>query len=275
MSSIRNSALDLRQLDLLANRDSPVHRLDPRAKVMVTFLFIISVVSFEKHEISALIPYFIFPAVMLSLSDLPLLYIIRKILFVSPFIMAIGIFNPLIDHEPMVMMGYFSISRGWLSFLSIVIRSVLTVGAGFILIGTTGFTPVCQALQRLGTPGAFAMQLFFLYRYIYVLAEEGNRASRARDLRTFGNKEPGIKSFGSMLGCLLVRTWQRAERIHLAMLARGFNGKFNTRITNRFGSKEFIFLTAWSAAFILFRLYNLPNIIGNLTPDIFLLNFLP
>lgn len=269
MSSIHNAALDLKRLDLLADGDSLVHRLDARAKVLVTIFFIISVVSFEKHELGALLPYFVFPAVMLALSDLPLLYIIKKIALICPFVLAVGIFNPIIEREIIISIGPFGISGGWLSFYSIIVRSILTVGAGFILVGTTGFTAVCQTLQRLGMPRVFAMQLLFLYRYIFVLTEEGNRVSRAREMRSFGKRGLGVKSFGSMLGHLLLRTWQRAERIHLSMLTRGFTGEFHTRRTKIFGVREFTFVTGWSVIFLLFRWYNVPRILGNLMPDVF------
>lgn len=262
MSSIHTAVLDLRRLDLLANGDSSIHRLDARSKVLVTIVFIFFVVSFKKQELGGILPYFIFPAVMLALSDLPLFFIVRKIAMICPFILAVGIFNPLIDHEILVRIGPFGISGGWLSFFSIIVRSILTAGAGFILVGTTGFTAVCQALQRLGMPRLFAMQLLFLYRYIFVLTEEGSRVSRARELRSFGKKGLGMKNFGSMVGYLLLRTWQRAERIHLAMLSRGFTDEFHTRRTDRFGVKEFTFVTAWSAIFLLFRLHNIPHIIG-------------
>lgn len=269
MASINDAILDLKRLDLLANGNTGIHRLDARSKVVVTLVFIISVVSFGKYELTALIPFFIFPIVMIALADLPPFYIARKIALLCPFVLFVGIFNPVFDRDVLMQLGPLSISAGWISFASILVRSILTVGAAFILVGVTGFTAVCQALERMGMPQVFAVQLLFLYRYIFVLTEEGSRASRARELRSCGKKGLGIRSFGSLVGHLLLRTWQRAERIHMAMLARGFTGEFHAYRQSRFGKSEFLFVLGWSTLFIILRTQNIPRLLGTLVTGLF------
>ena len=268
MASIHSAVLDLKSLDLLANGNSAIHRLDARAKVMVTLVFIICVVSHNRYELTALLPFFIFPVALVSLAGLPPLFILKKIILLCPFVLAVGIFNPVFDREILLQLGPLGISGGWISFTSILVRSVLTVGAAFILVGVTGFTAVCQALEKLGMPQVFAVQLLFLYRYIFVLTEESGRASRARELRSCGKKGMGLRSFGSMTGHLLLRTWQRAERIHMAMLARGFTGEFHARRQPRFGAPEIRFVLAWSTLFIFLRLQNVSQLLGSLLTEL-------
>ena len=269
MASIHCAVLDLKRLDLLANGNSTVHRLDARAKVLVTLVFILCVVSFNRYELTALFSYFIFPVVMISLAGLPPLFILRKIILLCPFVLVIGIFNPVFDRATLLQLGPLGISGGWLSFASILVRSVLTVGAAFILVGVTGFTAVCQALESMGMPKVFAVQLLFLYRYIFVLTEESSKVSRARELRSCGKKGQGIRSFSSMVGHLLLRTWQRAERIHMAMLARGFTGEFHARRQSCFGAPEIRYVLAWSALFIFMRLQNASQLLGMLITGLF------
>lgn len=269
MASIHNAVLELKKLDLLANGNSAIHLLDARAKVLVTLVFILCVVSHNRYELTALIPFFIFPVVIISLAGLSPLFILRKIILLCPFILAVGILNPVFDREVLVQLGPLGISAGWISFASIILRSILTVGAAFILVGVTGFTAVCQALERMGMPQVFAVQLLFLYRYIFVLAEEGGRASRARELRSCGRKGLGISSFGSLVGHLLLRTWQRAERIHMAMLARGFTGEFHAYRQSCFGKAELFFVLGWSALFIFIRTQNVPRFLGELVTGLF------
>lgn len=263
MASINSAVLDLKRLDLLARGNTALHQLDARAKVLVTIVFIICVVSHGRYELAALLPFFIFPAVMIALSNIPPLFIARKIALLCPFVLVVGVFNPLFDREILLQLGSLNISGGWISFTSIIVRSILTIGAAFILVGVTGFTSVCQALERLGMPRVFAVQLLFLYRYIFVLADEGSRASRARELRSCGKKGLGIHSFGSLIGHLLLRTWQRAERIHMAMLARGFTGEFHANRQSHFGTPEIRFVLAWSALFIFLRLQNASQLLGS------------
>lgn len=269
MPVIDGASLDFRLLDRLAHGDTAIHRLDPRAKVLVTLFFIVSVVSFGKYHVSALFPFFLYPAALIALADLPALFVVRKTVLVLPFAVVIGIFNPLLDRHILLQVGPLGISGGWISCASIIVRAALTVSAAFILVAIAGFPAICAALQRLGMPRVFAVQLLFLYRYIFVLMDEGKRMSLARELRTFGGKGLGVTHFGSLAGHLLLRTWERAERIHRAMLARGFTGEFHVRRAIGFGVRELLFIAGWTALFFLFRLENIPRLLGTFVTRVF------
>lgn len=262
MISINAAVIDLKRLELLANGDSAIHALDARVKVLVTLLFVISVVSCGRYELARLIPFFIFPAVIIALANLPVLFLARKIALICPFVLLVGIFNPIFDRAILCQIGLIGISGGWISLASLLVRSILTVGAAFILIGTTGFTAVCQALEQLGIPRSFTVQLLFLHRYIFVLADETFRASRARRLRSCGKEGTGVVSFSSLIGHLLLRTWQQATRIHSAMLARGFVGRFPAIRHPRLGAIDIGYLLSWSSIFIMLRLFDISGYIG-------------
>jgi cobalt/nickel transport system permease protein len=270
MTSIDGMLLDFKRLDQLASGTTSLHQLDARAKVLVVLVFVLCVVSFDKYELSAMLPFFIFPIVMATWGNLPPGYLLRKVGVVLPFAFVVGAFNPLFDRAIILHVGSIGISGGWLSCMSIMVRALLTVGTALILVGVTGFADICRALERLGMPQAFAVQLLFLYRYIFVLIEEVARASRAREVRSFGTKGKGIVPFGHIIGHLLMRTWQRAERIHMAMLARGFTGEFRTATRGTFGMRELGFTAGWAALFVLLRLVNLPVLLGT-----FVTGFLP
>lgn len=265
MLAIDGTFLDFKQLDLLAMRQTKVHRLDARAKVVTTLCFIVCVVSFGRYEISAMLPFMIYPVVLSAAGDLPIGYLLRKILIVIPFALIIGIFNPVFDRQVVMQLGTFEIWGGWISCVSIVVRAVLTASVAIILVAVTGFPAICAALERLGMPKVFAVQLLFLYRYIFVLTDEGVRTARARQLRSFGRRGLGMRQFGALVGHLLLRTWDRAERIHMAMLARGFRGEFQTsRPQGRFGRAEWVFMFGWIGLFILLRLFNAAQMLGGL-----------
>jgi cobalt/nickel transport system permease protein len=267
MAKIESAFFDLGTLDTLAGRDTAVHRLDPRAKLLTTLVFITTVASFGKYEISGLLPFFLFPVTLIALGDLPAGYLAKKLLLVAPFALFIGVFNPLLDREILVALGPLAISGGWISFASILLRFTLTVGAALILIATTSFAGVCMALERLGAPKVFAVQLLLLYRYLFVLIDEGVRMVRARALRSFGRRGMGLTVFGHLAGQLLLRTLDRARRIHLAMLCRGFTGDIRMLRPSRIGPPEIVFTLGWSAAFVLMRFYNLPHLLGGLLTE--------
>ena len=269
MLKIDSNLFDIGRMDTLATGDTPLHHLDPRAKLITTLVFIVAVVSFGKYELSAMIPFFIFPLVQIAYGDLPLTYLLRKVTIVAPFAIFIGIFNPLLDREILFRLGSIGISGGWVSYLSILMRFTLTVMAALTLIALTGFNTVCLALEKLAVPRPFVVQLLFLYRYIFVLTDEAARLMRARSLRVFESRGMGFKPFASMVGHLLLRTLDRAQRVHLAMCCRGFEGHIPILRPMRFGMKEVRYVAAWTMVFALLRFYNLPMKLGLLITGLF------
>ncbi|MBW2059743.1 MAG: cobalt ECF transporter T component CbiQ [Deltaproteobacteria bacterium] len=262
MSSFDSALLDLGRLDSLSYGDTAIHRLDPRAKLVVTLAFIVTVVSFPKYTVAGLIPFFSFPIVMVSMADLPLGFLARKLVLVSPFALVIGIFNPFLDREVLVRLGPLAVTGGWVSFASVMIRFVLTVGAALILVATTSFPGVCSALDRLRVPRLFVVQLMFLYRFIFVLTEEALRMTRAVAVRSFGGKGPGLRLFVQILGVLFLRTMGRAERVYQAMGNRGFDGEIRTLRRLTFAGGDAAFLLVWFCLFAVLRLYNISEIFG-------------
>jgi len=269
MAKIDTTYFDLGSLDALAYRTSPIHSLDPRAKLLTTLIFIVTVVSFHKYALSGLLPFFVFPGYLLIRADLPSGQVLKKLLVALPFAFFIGIFNPYFDQVPLLQIGPLNVTGGWVSFASILLRFTLTVTAALTLIATTSFTGICMALEKLGCPRVFALQLLFLYRYLFVLIDEASRLIRARALRTFHGRGRGLKVFGSLLGQLLLRSLERAQRIHLAMNCRGFDGNIHTRQPVRFQPRDALFILFWTLYFILCRFWNIPQLLGTLSLEIF------
>jgi cobalt/nickel transport system permease protein len=168
--------IEIGRMDDLGRMDTPVHRLDARAKALVTLAFVVAVVSFPRREFSALTPFLLYPVALISLGRIPASHIARKILVAAPFALAIGIFNPLMDRQPVALVGPFAITGGWLSFASIMLRFVLTVGAALALVACTGMYRLGAGLERLGVPSLFVVQVLFLYRYLFVAIRPSWRA---------------------------------------------------------------------------------------------------
>lgn len=264
MTAFDSTFLDLGRLDSLSYNNTIIHRIDPRAKLVVTVVFIMAVVSFPKYALTGLIPFFSFPILMAYLAELPVGFLLRKLLIVSPFALFIGIFNPFLDHEVMARLGSINITGGWISFVSVILRFVLTVSAALILIATTSFPGICNALDRLKVPRLFVIQLMFLYRFIFVLTEEALRMVRARRIRAVDQKHPSLKLFVQMLGLLFIRTLERAERIYLAMQSRGFEGEVRTLKKLRFTVGDLLFVWLFLLLFAILRLTHPSQLLGNL-----------
>lgn len=164
MNPLGKASYDLDYLERLAREDSPIHRLDPRAKILTTFLFLVAVISLNRYDLAGLLPFFLYPAIIIRWGYLPAGYLLRRTLIVLPFVVLIGIFNPIFDKTPLFTIGDVTITGGWVTFFSIIVRGFLTVLAALVLIATTGFHRICFSLRQLGVPAIFTDQLLFLYR---------------------------------------------------------------------------------------------------------------
>lgn len=256
-------------IDQLSYKNTWVHQLDPRTKLIATLLFLFTVISFSKYEIASLLPFFLFPMLLMTLGEIPFMFVFRKVIMVSPFAIFIGIFNPLLDPGQVTVVQGLTVSAGWLSFLSILIKFTLTVTTALLLIATTSFPGVCHGLRQLGLPSLFVSQLSFLYRYIFVLMEETMRIIRARNMRSYGRSGKGIKIYVRITGILFIRTIERAERVYFAMLSRGFQGDMPSLKRFHFRTGDIIFTLSMIIFLSVFRFYPATEIIGRFVQGVF------
>ncbi len=263
MCNITNSLYNMRILDDLARKETAIHKLHPLVKLLTTVCYLTVVVSFGRYDIGGLLPLVLYPVMVFALAEIPIKPIFIRILLVSPFIIGIGILNPLFDHQ-VFLLGGIEISRGWVTFLAILIKSGLTVTAALLLIATTGMDRLAGALRMLKVPRIFVLQLLLTYRYISVLMEEVSRNLRAYSLRAPEQKGVHRSAWGSLAGQLILRTFDRAQRIYEAMCLRGFKGEYHTGGSGRIKVWDLAYLVGWVSFFAAARIYNIPMLIGSL-----------
>jgi len=259
---LERSLAQLVSLDDVARRDTPLSRLDARAKVLVTLAFLVTVASFDAHALVQPLPLFLLLAAGMALGEVPVKILLMRLLVASPFALLIGIWNPLFDRAPYFLTDAWVISSGWISFLSIVLRFVLALGAVLLLMATTGFDAICVALRRMGAPRALVTQLWLLFRYSFLLVQQAGNLLRAHALRAPGHPRPRLRIARSLLGELLLRSVGRAERVHAAMLCRGFSGELGRTTPRRFRLYDGLFVLGSSAFLLLVRAVDLPAWLG-------------
>ncbi|GBD88012.1 nickel transport protein NikQ [bacterium BMS3Abin03] len=261
--------LEIHALDVLSRGNSRIHRIDARIQLFVTVVFVLSVMSMSRYDIIALFPFFIYITAIIAIGGLPVISLIKKALLMSPFAIMIGIFNPFFDKTPYLNVYGLNITGGWLSFISIILRFFLTVEAGLILISVTGMYRICKALRQLGLPEVFVTQILFLYRYLFVLIEEGTGMIRAKELRVFNKRQNNLKLFGRMAGSLFLRTFNRAQRIYQAMVARGYKGEIKMLENSKINSVDIMYGIGWTMFFLAVRFYNIPVLMGSAVLKVF------
>jgi cobalt/nickel transport system permease protein len=159
-------------------------------------------------------PLYAAPAAILAVAvvwcRLPPVYLMRRLLVAEFFIIGIAILSLVSPATRPV-------------FLAVLLKSNLCVAAMLLLTWTTPFHEILRVLRRLRLPAVMLSTLALMSRYLPVLAEEARRMERARASRTFGSKRRVLwQSLGAIIGQLFVRSADRAERIYLAMCARGW-----------------------------------------------------
>ena len=252
----------LDELDRLSGHDTQLHRLDARVKLLVTASYVVAVISFGKYEIAGLAPFLLFPVLLAAWGNLPISTLIRRSFLALPVAVALAIFNPWLDPQPMVIGPNFVLPAGWFSLTSIGLKAVLTAFAAVLLVASTTFSGVCAGLRRLGVPQVFTQQLLFLWRYAGVLADEANHLLQARNQRSFSRPlRPRVAA--RLIGALLQRTLERAERIHAAMLCRGFRGHLPQSQVTPLRLGDIVFLLVAFTTILACRLLPITKLLGS------------
>jgi cobalt/nickel transport system permease protein len=154
------------------------------------------------------------------------------------------------------------VTGGWLSFTSIMLRFLLTVGAALTLIACTGMNRLGASLGQLGVPRVFVVQLLFLYRYLFVISDEGEKMFRSVELRSEKGRPLPLRVYGSLIGTLLIRSMDRAERVYRAMIARGFDGEIHILRPSAFRFRDGVFVLGGLTFFSVARTWNLAEVPG-------------
>jgi cobalt/nickel transport system permease protein len=230
-------------LDTYRPRDSLIHQLDPRIKLVMTLGFILT---------NSLVPtgawpvYILLFALILSaeiLSELGVGYVVKRSMLAFPFVLAA---LPLILTIPgkvlfSLLVGHWTINASYLGlerFISIAIKSWLSMQAAIVLAASTSFPDLLVAMRALHVPQLLVSIFGLMWRYLFVLVDEATRLMRARLARSGQSDIPGTRSGGNiswrakvtggMAGSLLLRAFERSDRIYMAMVSRGYDGEVRT-----------------------------------------------
>jgi cobalt/nickel transport system permease protein len=222
-------------LDVYQPRDAWVHQLDPRVKILITILFILTAVTLPE---GAWWSYTLLFGIILGLASIARLgfsFTLRRSLIAIPFMLAALPLPFLTPGERLLTVPVldWAISvEGTLRFVTILLRTWIAVQAGVLLSATTRVSDILWGLSRLGVPRILVATVGFMVRYLFVLADEVLRMVRARTSRSprlEGSRPPGAvwqgRTAGMMVGSLFLRSLERSERVYAAMLSRGYDGE--------------------------------------------------
>jgi cobalt/nickel transport system permease protein len=254
MGKITNAINEIHELDEMAEKNTKIHQIHPMVKLTITIIYITCVVSIEKYNILRLIPMVLYPAIVFYLSDISISTCFKKMKVVLPIILFVGIWNPLFDRQPVLVLGDIYITGGIISMITIMIKGIYALMASFLLIATTGMEGICYALRILHVPNIIVTQILLSYRYIFLLMDEANSVFEAYSLRAPKEKGVKYKVWGSLLGQLLFRSIDRAGSLYESMLLRGYDGFFRYAATKKCTKTDYIYLCVWILMIVLLRM---------------------
>jgi len=222
--------------------DSPLHRLDPRVKIIVALFFSVIVAVTDKY--ASLLSALLFAVVIVAVARLKTKEIISRLLVVNSFIFLLWLMLPFtFPGKNIYTLGPLNISQEGIKYaLLITIKSNSIILAGIALLSTSSIFNLVHALRHLHFPDKLTQLFFFTYRYIHTIHSEYIRLNNALKIRGFKPQTNlhTYKTYAYLVGIMLVRSYDRSKRVYDAMLCRGFKGKFWTLNHFVFKKSDFI-----------------------------------
>ncbi len=236
----------LHRTGLAGDPASPIHRLDPRAKLVG--LAGITVVGVS----TPLDAWPVFAACAVALAAIAALARIRpgivwsRVRVILPLVVFVAAFVPFVRGGPAVQVGPLSLSEQGLETFALVAAKAAIGAVGAVLLGaTTSFPDILHGLERLRTPRLLTVIAAFMYRYVFVIVDEARRMRSALAARAYRPRHLGqVAAIGRLVTALFLRSYERGERVYLAMLARGYGGTMPRFAVLAFRRADTVFLAA-------------------------------
>ncbi|MFF5211593.1 cobalt ECF transporter T component CbiQ [Streptosporangium sp. NPDC000396] len=205
--------------------DTPVHRLPPQCKLVAVACFALVVVATPREWFAAFALYALILVAVALAARLPLAFVLRRMVIELPFVL-FALVIPFIGFgERVSFMGVsLSVAGLWAGW-NILAKATLGVVASILLAATTEPRLMLLGAQRLRLPPLLVQIATFMLRYMDVILDEMRRMRVARESRGFVAKDVRhIPVIARSAGALFIRSYERGERVHLAMLSRGYTG---------------------------------------------------
>jgi len=214
-------------IDKYAEMNSPIHHIEPRIKIISFGILIVAAVFAGSIRAASL--FLILAVLILILSRLPFRFILKRVKVICVFVVPILVLMPLtVPGTPLFSAGILVFSKEGLLFAVLVaVRSVAAIILVITMLGTQRFDTTLKALSMLYVPGIIIQMLLFTYRYIYVMIDEFMKilsSMQAKGYRFRFNRH-GLSMTGNLIGMLLIKSYERAERVYQAMISKGYTGK--------------------------------------------------
>ncbi|CAA9332864.1 MAG: Transmembrane component NikQ of energizing module of nickel ECF transporter [uncultured Nocardioidaceae bacterium] len=205
---------------------SPIHRARPELKLLALLGFVLTVVATPIAWRPAFVGYLAALLVVVALSDVPATYLLKRMVVEVPFLVFAALL-PFVSHGPRTdVLGVTVSEPGLAAAVGLAVKATLGVLASLTLASTTEPRDLLVGLERLRVPQQLVQIMSFMVRYLDVVGDELRRMRIALASRGFTARDPRHwPVIGRSAGALFIRSYERGERVHLAMVSRGYTGE--------------------------------------------------
>lgn len=207
--------------------DTPVHNAAPAVKIAGLVIFLFAVVATPPRALFAFVVHLAIVALVAVLARIPVKVLARRLLIETPFVI-FALALPFVGRGPHHEVAGISISvPGLWAAWGILAKATMGTAATVVLAWSTPVSDILVGLERLRAPRALTAIAGFMIRYLDVIASELHRLQVARVSR--GDNPRWIwqaRAVAQTVGTMFVRSFERGERVHQAMVSRGFDGSF-------------------------------------------------
>ena len=241
---------------LFVHEHSPVHHLSSHVKVVATFSFTVFVATTARDDVVAFAGAALVLLLWARLARVSLRFLLPRLAVVVPFLLAAALL-PFVASGPRIsVLGIPLAVEGLWGGLGIASRALLGAAASLLLVATTEVPDLLRGLERLRAPRLLTQIAAFMVRYLEVIAGEVGRQRRAMTARGYDPRWLWqLRPLTAGLGVLFIRSYERGERVHAAMRARGFDGSMPVLVhEHRATSKEWALAAALPLGAALARL---------------------
>jgi cobalt/nickel transport system permease protein len=210
---------------LYVHRHSVIHSLRPQCKVAAGFLFVCAVVATPREAVAAYAGYALLLVAVALTARIPLVFVVKRLVLEVPFVL-FAVFLPLLAGGPRTEFLGLSVSEeGLWAAWNIIAKATLGLSTTILLGATTSVAEILHGLERLRVPRVIVAIAHFMVRYADVITGEMKRMKIARESR--GHRAHWLwqsRAVAASIGSLFIRSYERGERVYLAMMSRGYNG---------------------------------------------------
>jgi cobalt/nickel transport system permease protein len=205
---------------------SPVHRAPAHLKILALLAFMLVVVATPREWYPVFGLYLLLVVAVIAISRVPPTYILKRSVVEVPFLL-FALLLPFVATGPTTeVLGVTVSQHGLLAAWGLLVKGSLGVLASLTLAATTEPQEILLGLERLRLPNQLVQIMAFMVRYLDVVTGEMQRMKVARESRGFSARNPRHwPVLARSLGALFIRSYERGERVHLAMLSRGYTGR--------------------------------------------------